>query len=66
MTASMKMIGFWDTVPYSLIEVDLRFIGTYFLNYQSESDYGGSKILRNVSQLLRNYTEQFPTKLLSS
>jgi hypothetical protein len=34
---SMKMTAFWDTVPYSLAEVDRCFRGVYCLHYQGTS-----------------------------
>jgi hypothetical protein len=34
----MKMTAFWDIAPYSLVEEDRRFRGTYCLHYQDDGD----------------------------
>jgi hypothetical protein len=34
--ASMKMTGFWDDEPCSLVGIDRRFVGVYCLHHQSE------------------------------
>jgi hypothetical protein len=48
------MTDILDTVPYSFVEADRRFRGAYCLRYQSDDE--GSKHLRNVGLLQRNYT----------
>jgi len=34
MATSMKMTAFWDIAPCSLVEVDRRLKGAYYLNHQ--------------------------------
>jgi hypothetical protein len=58
----MKATAFWDTVPCSLVEVDRHFRGVYRLHYQGDD---GSKHQRNVCQLLRDCTAQYPRRLVS-
>jgi hypothetical protein len=50
----MKVTAFWDMALCSLVEVDRRFRGAYCLHRQGDHrpDYGGSKHLLNVGQLL--------------
>jgi hypothetical protein len=45
----MNMPIFCDTVPCSLVEMDRRFRGAYYLHYLP--DNGGSTHLRNVGLL---------------
>jgi hypothetical protein len=52
---SMKMAAFWDDTLHSLVDIDRRFRGTYFLYHL---DYGVSKILWNVTHFLSDYTVQ--------
>jgi hypothetical protein len=47
----MKMTVFWEEAPCSLIEIDGHFMG-------SHRGDGGSKLLRNVGQLLADYMAQ--------
>jgi hypothetical protein len=51
------MTVFWVVAPCSLLEIDRRLRG--------RPDNGGSKHLRNVSQILRDYTVQHPEDSLS-
>jgi hypothetical protein len=57
--ASMKMTAFWDIALCSLVEVDRRFRGAYWLHPHIIDD-GGSKRLWNVGQILLEYTAQHP------
>jgi hypothetical protein len=42
-----KMTAFWDTAPYSLVEVGRRFRGTYYLHHQG---YDYQSTLRNIPE----------------
>jgi hypothetical protein len=55
----MKLIVFWDTAPYSLVEVDVSELTASNL----QGDDGDSTHLRNVPQLLRDYTAQYSRRL---
>jgi hypothetical protein len=56
---SLKMTAFWDIAPCSLVEVDRRFRGQYYL---SRPDYGGSTHIRNI-RILRHYIVLYPRRL---
>jgi hypothetical protein len=58
---SVKIAGFWDVAPYSLIEIDGRFRGTYCLHHRSR--YECSKNLRYVENFLLHYTTQHSRRL---
>jgi hypothetical protein len=60
----MKMLAFWDIVQCSLIEVERRLKGAYFLHRQSVDD-GDSKHLCNVGHCIRDYIAQYPRRLPS-
>jgi hypothetical protein len=45
---NMKMAVFWDVKPYSPIDIDRRFGGTYCLHHQGD-EYIDSKLLKNAS-----------------
>jgi hypothetical protein len=56
----MKLIVFWDTAPCSLVEVvDVSELTASNL----QGDDGDSTHLRNVTQLLRDYTAQYSRRL---
>jgi hypothetical protein len=60
--ASVKFAVFWDTAPCSLVEVDRRFRGEYYL-YHEGDDNSDSTHLWNVSLLHRDYTALRPRRL---
>jgi hypothetical protein len=42
----MKIAVFWDVAPCSLVDIDRRFIGAYWVQGAGEQgDDGGSKLL---------------------
>jgi hypothetical protein len=55
--ASMKTTAFWDIAPCSLVEVARH--------QRSRPDDGGSTHLKNIGQLLRDFTAQYPRRLSS-
>jgi hypothetical protein len=58
MAVSMKMMAFLGIAPYSLIEVDRCFRGTYCLRHQGPVDEAvcTSKMLVNVNETTRRYS----------
>jgi hypothetical protein len=56
MATSMEMAVFWDVAPFSLLDPDRRFRGTY-----SNNDAGG-KLLWNVDQYLPEYMMHHPRR----
>jgi hypothetical protein len=63
----MKMTVFWDThyiVKHTLTDVSEVFIAS-FIRAHHRPDDGGIN-LRNIGQLLRDYTAQHPRRLSSS
>jgi hypothetical protein len=63
-TGMLKMTAFWDIAPCSLVEVDRSF-GAACCG-DGRPDDGFKKHLRNVGQLLRDYTAQYSTIFSSS
>jgi hypothetical protein len=64
MAANMNNTIFWGIAPYSLVEADRRFRGTYCLPHQGGD--GDSTYLWNVALLQRIYTALYPRRLYSS
>jgi hypothetical protein len=60
--ANMKMTVLWDVKPFSLVEVYRRLRGAYCLQRPDR----GSKHLRNIGKLVRDYTAQHPRRQSSS
>jgi hypothetical protein len=63
----MKVTAFMGTAQCSLVEVHRRFIGAYCLhNQHCYHPDGESKHLRNVDELIRDYSDQYPRSVSSS
>jgi hypothetical protein len=57
----LKMTAFRDIQPCTLVDVDPRFGGAYYLHHRP--DDGGSMNLWNFGVLQRDYTALYPSKL---
>jgi hypothetical protein len=61
----MKIV-FWNTAPCSLVGVDRRFRGAYFIHHQGDDpDDGGSTHLSYVGLLHPDYIALHPRRLSS-
>jgi hypothetical protein len=59
-----NMKALWDTAPCSLVLVDRRFRGVYYLHHLNYGD-GGSTHVWNVGLVQRGYTALYPRRLTS-